>query len=313
MPRLSHSDMRLSMLHLFAYSLVCSILIGCDGLNDDIAQEYNPIAEEDSPFSGFNIKKISSGIENFFVRDGVNCSAQGFAVAGKTAYRIYDTGACQTFDISDIEAPEKISSFILGSGNMKNHGNCAQFHIDPGEEPLLYVSGLYGNCYIERIHPEGAELVQRLTLPAMEVYNLSKTMNIICGDDGNLWAFGNALSDNTLSFAKLRRPDITEGDITLSGADILDYWEETDYVYEKSVWQGGMVYKGLLYFVFGAPGSHRHIAIYDTTTHEKISDLDLDGLVREEPEDCDMVDGKIVLTVNGGTGFYIIDLQQNKQ
>lgn len=300
--------MKIDMLQLVAHLLICSVLTSCDRLEDP--SEYLPIKDENSPISGIYIKKIADGIDNSYIMDDSPLNGQGFAVHGKTAYRLYDTGICQTYDFSNIESPIKLSSFPLGSSITKNHSNCAQFGGEMDGKPLLYVSGLSGKCFVEKVDPEGSECVQTLTLLAMESYNISKSMNIICGDDGYIWAFGDALSSNALTFAKLRKPDVSEGDITFSGEDVLDYWTEEGYIYTESVWQGGMVYEGFLYYVFGTPWTHRHIVIYNTETHEKVSDIDLDAVVYEEPEDCEMVDGQIILALARGTGYYIIDLEQ---
>ena len=43
------------------------------------------------------------------------------------------------------------------------------------------------------------------------------------------------------------------------------------------------------------------------------TDIDLHNVIPEEPEDCDLVDGKILLTINGGTGYYIITHQKNNE
>ena len=295
---------------LISFSMHC-ILTGCVELDD--TRNLYPVDDPDAPATGLSIKKINTGIDNFYSLGGINHTGQGFAVFKGVAYRLYNSGLCQTYDIKDLSAPVRISSFPLGSNRPDNHSNCAQFGIDAQGDPLLYVSGLSGRCFVERICPDGSELVQTLTLPALEVFNISSTMNIICGGDGCLWAFGSALSGQALTFAKLRRPDATEGDISLTGEDILDYWTEEGYNYAESVWQGGMVYDGLLYFVFGTNESKRHLAIYDTATHEKIADIDLHNVIPEEPEDCDLVDGKILLTINGGTGYYIITHQKNNE
>lgn len=287
--------------HLVALG-ICGAFLGCTRLDDP----QGTIDEDLSPISILSIKKVSDGIDNSYNGQ----AGQGFAIHGQVAYRFYNTGICQTYDIKDIEAPIKLSSFPLRSFRANNHSNCAQFASNSEGTPLLYVSGLSGKCYVERMRPDGSELIQTLTLPSMEAYNISTTMNIICGDDGYLWAFGSALTNNALSFVKLRRPDVAEGDIPFTAEDILDYWTEENYIYSSSVWQGGMVYDGLLYFVFGTQGSNRHIAVYDTATRQKIHDIDLNKDVSEEPEDCDLVDGIIILTINGGNGYYVINLEK---
>ena len=219
---------------------------------------------------------------------------------------MYDTGLCQTYDMTNLDSLSRIATFELGSHMNSNHSNCAQFGQDEEGAPLLYVSGLRSKCFVERITLEGSTLVQIITLLPLEVFNVSKSMNIICGDDGYLWAFGSSLSPNGLTFAKFRRPDISEGDINLSGLDLIDSWTEEDYVYSESVWQGGKVYDGHLYFVFGTTGSNRHIAIYDTTTHEKVSDIDLNSIIPNELEDCEILPEGIFVVTNGGRYSYLI-------
>lgn len=296
------------MVLLLAPFATCCILSGCARLDE--IPSLSLTDDEEIPVKVLSIRKSGEGIGNSCDLNGIAQTGQGFAVYNGIAYRLYNTGLCQTYDIKDIDAPVKIATFPLGSSRQSNHSNCAQFGADAKGDPLLYISGLSGKCFIERICPDGSDLVQTLTLPALEIYNISTTMNIICGDDGYLWAFGNALSGDALTFAKLRRPDVSEGDISLTGNDVLDYWTEEGYVYFESVWQGGMVYDGLLYFVFGTVDSRRHMTIYDTQTHQKVYDIALDELIREEPEDCEFVDGKILLAINGSTGYYIFDVEK---
>ena len=289
---------------------VASTLSGCERIGDDI-QEFFPLKSGDGvPPTVISVKKIPTGIDTYCIFDGRKFTAQGFAECMGIGYRLFNSGICQTYNLADVESPQQIATFALGSRRNRNHSNCAQFDLDEDGNPLLYVSGLYSKCFVERISPEESSLVQVITLPPLEVYNISGSMNIICGDDGFLWAFGSALSDNALTFAKLRKPDLSEGDVTLDGHDIIDHWTEENYVYSQSKWQGGMVYHGLLYFVFGTAGSKRHIVIYDTKTHQKVSDINLNTVIREEPEDCDLVDGRILLTINGGSGYYLIDLKE---
>lgn len=258
------------------------------------------------PPTALSIKKIGNGIDNSCRFDNRNLSAQGFAIWQKVGYRLYDTGLCQTYDMTNLDSLSRIATFELGSHMNSNHSNCAQFGQDEEGAPLLYVSGLRSKCFVERITLEGSTLVQIITLLPLEVFNVSKSMNIICGDDGYLWAFGSSLSPNGLTFAKFRRPDISEGDINLSGLDLIDSWTEEDYVYSESVWQGGKVYDGHLYFVFGTTGSNRHIAIYDTTTHEKVSDIDLNSIIPNELEDCEILPEGIFVVTNGGRYSYLI-------
>ncbi len=259
------------------------------------------------PSTALSVKKIGNGIDNSCQFNNRNYSGQGFAIWENVGYRLYDTGLCQTYDMSNLDSLSRIATFELGSRMALNHSNCAQFGQDEDGTPLLYVSGLRSKCFVERITPEGSTLVQIITLLPLEVFNVSRVMNIICGDDGYLWAFGSSLSPNGLTFAKFRRPDISEGDIYLSGLDLIDSWTEEGYVYSKSVWQGGKVYDGRLYFVFGTGISNRHIVIYDTTTHEKVSDIDLNSIIPHELEDCEILPEGLFVVTNGGRYSYLIE------
>lgn len=274
----------------------------------DVRETTSLTCEVDTiPQTALSVKKIGNGVDNSCQFNNRNYSGQGFAIWENVGYRLYDTGLCQTYDMSNLDSLSRIATFELGSRMARNHSNCAQFGQDEDGAPLLYVSGLRSKCFVERIIPEGSTLVQIITLLPLEVYNVSSVMNIICGDDGYLWAFGSSLSPNGLTFAKFRKPDISEGDIYLSGLDLIDCWTEEGYVYSKSVWQGGKVYDGRLYFVFGTGISNRHIVIYDTTTHQKVSDIDLNSIIPHELEDCEILPEGLFVVTNGGRYSYLIE------
>lgn len=253
----------------------------------------------------FTIRKTAIGLSNYLTYNGNNLSCQGMAIRHNKMYRLYITGVCQIYDITDINHPVFQKRFELGSYSPTNHSNGAQFDINSTEN-ILYVSGLKGKCYVEKITNDSSVLIQCITLPEFDFFNNSLSFNIVCGDDGYLWLMGSSNSIQTLFFAKVRKPEIDEGDVILTRNDIMEYWSETNYNYKESIWQGGKVYGGKLYYVFGSRSSKRHIAIYDTKTHQKIQDYDLNDFVDEEPEDCDFLDNDIILTLYGGKGYYVI-------
>ena len=227
----------------------------------------------------------------------------------KITFRFPNTGICQTFDVSDIENPIPISQFELGSYMQSNHGNCAQFlpRFSDEECSYLYVAGLQGKCFVEKTNRFSSTLVQTITLGELEVFNNQQRFNIICGDDSCLWLFGQDVTDQKLYFAKIKRPDLSVEDYRIEQSDILDYWSESDYVYNECVWQGGKVYNGKLFFVFGTPSSKRRIVVYDTNTHRQMEIIELDDYISEELEDCEIMDGKIIIAIYGGKGYYVLD------
>lgn len=278
-------------------------LLGCSHLQD-------ALVEEDTEFSIEKIKKIAVNIENYCYHQGYYYTAQGMAINDTILYRLYDTGLCKVYDISDIDSPKIVSSFELKSRNSGNHCNCAQLLCNKEGYVLLYIAGLGGKCFVERVTLESSTLIQTITLPKLNDFNFSQNINMICGDDGYLWMFGESRDNQTLYFAKVVLPDIQEQEVVLSSDDLVDLWCEPNYIYNQSVWQGGMINDGYLYFVFGMDTDNKHIVVYDTTTHKKTMDINLNGVVSEEPEDCDLVDGQLLLSVNGGKGYYLIPFKK---
>ena len=279
----------------------------CDA-NDDIILKWDICNVEYS----YSIKKTGFNIVNSINYQGLDRSAQGMAIENKVMYRFPNTGICETFDISDIENPIPISLFELGSYMHNNHCNSAQFlpRFSDEENSYLYVAGLYGKCFVEKINRYSSTLVQTITLGQLDMLCNQQMFNIICGDDFSLWLFGEDEADRKLHFAKIKRPDLSNEDYYIKESDILDHWSESDYVYNDSVWQGGKVYNGKLYFVFGTYSSNRRIVVYDTSTHNRVDIIELNDNIVEELEDCDILDGKIVLTINGRNGYYVLNKEK---
>lgn len=265
---------------------------------EELEKEWIQNVEVTGELSVKRIYKTGEGVEN----KCNSSSGQGGTVRDGILYRLYHGGACQTFDISDLAHPVKTGSFKLQSTKSTNHSNCAQSWVEDGDL-YLYVAGLRGKCFVERITETGSVLVQTIVLPALDIFNGAVGLNIICGDDGNLWLFGS--SGSRLYFAKAKRPDLKMWGYTLGEEDILDFWSEDGYVYAENPTQGGMVYDNLLFMLFGNRGAGKHLAVYDTRTHTRIKDIDL-SIVKEEPEDCDMVPQGILVVTNGGSNYYLV-------
>ena len=293
--------------HLVLLALAGIICYSCEG-QDLPGQETTSedwIQRVDAQKGEVKVKRdfIIGSIDNTYAGN----SGQGAAVRDGILYRLYNTGLCQTYDLTDPANPVKIASFRLGSHQSSNHSNCAQIYVEDSGDTLLYVSGLKnGKAYVERISPKESSLVQIITIPQLSLLENTNTLNVICGDDGFLWLFGPAASGDKLIFAKARRPLLSQRDALLSEDDILDVWKEDGYVYSQDVSQGGMVYNGLLFFLFGARGSRAHLAVYDTKAHRKTSDIKLSGIFAEEPEDCELLPQGILIVTNRGNYYYIV-------
>lgn len=295
------------IVYLFLLILILSCSTIKDYIDEDFFDSDNNI---DITLSRLTfVKKIGLNISNYCSLKGVLYSSQGVSINNGVLYRLFDSGICQSYNLSDINNPLLISTFELASRGTNNHCNCSQFYYDNNTGLLLYISGLRGKCYVEKISVNSSRLIQTISLEQLDIFNNTLNLNIICGDDGYLWLFGDDRNSNTLFFAKARRPAVSEGDVTIRRDDIIDYWSQEKYNYSESVWQGGMVYGGYLYFLFGTSNSKRHIAVYNTISHQLIDDIDLNTIIKEEPEDCDLTnDGHLVIATNGGKGFYLFKL-----
>lgn len=270
----------------------------------DLDEEEDVWIQDFEFTTDFKVKKIyrlGDNVENRYLGN----TGQGVAIRDRIMFRLYNKGYCQTYDISDLANPKKISTFELGSYIGSNHANCGQTYMDENGDVLLYVSGLRGGkTYVERITATGSTLVQTITLSPLDILGKTTTLNCVCSEDGHLWFFGG--SSDRLYFAKMRRPLLSEGDVTLGMDDILDFWSEGNYVYNDDVWQGGKVYGNFLFFLFGANGATAHLVVYDHRFHKRILDIDLSDDVRNEPEDCELIPQGILVVTNGGNQYYLI-------
>ena len=271
----------------------CSkIAISIDEMEADISDPELSIRK-----TGFNMIN-NLEIENRFFQ------CQGMAINGNIMYRLHSSGICKTYDISDIDNPVPLHIFHLGSYMWSNHCNTAQFYKED-DNTFLYIAGSNKKCFVEIIDGDSSKLIQTISF-STDSYTMD--FNIICGDDGYLWAFGGMTPSGTLNLLKLRKPKFNVGDVTLTDNDVLESFVlETDYNYYSKIWQGGKCYNGKLFFLFGSFTSGKELAIYDTHNGKLLYQIKLDGYIEDEPEDCELLDNKIILTSYGGNGYYIID------
>lgn len=261
-----------------------------------------------------SIKKINTTLNNSCYYDNKSQSGQGMAIHGNKMYRLFNSGVCRVYEISDPMNPTLISTFAIASSGKDNHCNCAQIGIAEDGSVLLYVSsvrdlnGLRGKCYVEKIAEQSTTLVQTISVGVINLLSNYKGFNIICGDDGYLWLFGYDVDGNNMVYVKANMPSLEYSNYTIEEKDVVDYWIDTDYSYKDSVTQGGVIHKGYLYSVFGTAKTNRHIAVYNTDNHHKVGDIDINGYVKEEPEDCDSFGDDLILAINGGLGFYSLTL-----
>ena len=259
--------------------------------------------------SQVSVKKVGGYIpDSVFIDDKV-IHGQGCAIVDNYLYRLFDGGYCSVFNINTIDDISYCHGFKLDSYSSFNHANCAQYDRISG---LFYISAFKERkCNVESIDAinGSSTLIQQIEIKESEVLG-EGCLNVICGDDGFLWAFGGPESGfGTLVFLKFRKPAISlydSGRIILDENDLVDLWRQDDII---SV-QGGVVKHGYLFFLSGSLTSNKKILAYNTSTHEMEYLIILDDVVAEEPEDIDFWGNYLVVTVYGGSAYYALDMSE---
>ena len=267
----------------FGYIFILFLLFSCSkylSVDNDISVDYIGFDNNEKVEEKLHIRKTGLSVNNCLTFNGEDQYCQGMAIKHNVMYKLHTSGVCQTFDVTNIDNPLPISVFKLGSFMPTNHSNCAQFSND-SEDSIIYISGLCGKCYVERINSNSSELIQTITVGLKD---FQQDFNIICGDDGYLWAFGGMKPSGSYCLFKLRKPLLTEGDVILDNNDLIASWIVDDsYFYSDKVWQGGKSYVGKLFLVFGSYYAGKQIIVFDTLQNEIIGRVTLDEMVYEEP------------------------------
>ena len=225
---------------------------------------------------------------------------QGMAICGDYTVRTYNGGGASLWQFTD-DGIEQVASIPLDGKSADMHCNSAQFAPTKNAGdflPLLYVAGCKNTeggdkCYVERITESNGvystTLVQTITF-APGTLMPYPTINSQIGDDGHIYVFLAAAP--YVKCFKYRKVLTSEGNVTLTDSDIVDYTIiNTNYVYDDKPWQGGKIYDGKLYFFWGRSGS-QGVYIIDLNSKKLLNEIDLTGKIpSDELEDGDFRDG----------------------
>lgn len=223
---------------------------------------------------------------------------QGVATWNNRLVRLENYGTAHIYDISKgLVNATLINSFPLGSNGESNHCNACQFvSIHQDNYPLLYVSANYiSRCYVEQLTDSGSTLMQTIDLNIAEVNNSGMQPNMVVGDDGYLWAIMGVPTAKQTYFYKLRLPQISEGNITLTEADLVDSFKIPSYDMGLSTWQGVKVYGNRAFFVWGTNSTTSGVEVYNLTTKQRDSFIPLNDIMLGEPEDCEIVGNSLLV------------------
>ena len=262
-----------------------------------------------------------SSIPQYITYGGAKLGGQGCAIVGNTLFRLYDRGICRTYRIDDAFNFELITEFALASYSESNHCNSAQFGqvLSDNGFPYLYVSaGTENKCYVEKVSKEGSILMQTISYNISPYNDEGVHFNAQCGDDGCFYLFAPS-SATELIIIKLRLPSISEGNVTLTNDDIIDYFTFPHLYNEDGQTQGGKIYGGKLYWLMGANRYYstwkRQLLVFDIAQKSLVSRVDLSDTIQHEVEDLDFFNGCAIIAVNqmandsdadNGNGVYLL-------
>jgi hypothetical protein len=240
-----------------------------------------------------------------FLNSDMRTSMQGMAIYGDRMVRA-NNGT--TFLIYSISSVGDLTLLRTLASPASSHNNSMQFAptLEAGQTiPFLYSSGFEPNhCDVYEFSADYSSMTKVQTI-TLGVNGIVGGCNLQIGDDGHIW--GACSNDNEhFTFMKFRKVLVSEGDITLTDADILDSWTATEsFPYSTHIWQSTLFKRGRILFLYGMTGSgqSRGVAIYDSANHTYKGNWDL-GYYNEEPEGLDFWSGGGLMVTNTSNKVY---------
>lgn len=269
----------------------------------------NPITGED--FSDMYTYKKVADLPKFAAPDGTQRVVQAMDICNGYAFVGFDGGYCRTLRMSDMSV---VGEFPLGSNVPSNHCGNLDFGVEipeGSEFPALYVSGdlTTFSCYVEKVTPTSAELIQTIKFDLDNGYNGSQV--VIDHERKCILYMQRKLKkintdENTIVVCRFRLPRLDEGDVTFTAADVLES-------YELPVWlrlyQGAEIVGDLLFEVNGIyaaeSGREANLSIFDKKTGKHLVRQDI-SVIDREPQGVSTYDGD--LYINFQDAIWRIDL-----
>lgn len=240
-------------------------------------------------------------------------SAQGMAIYGNLIFLTVES----RYDVYQIgnAAPIKIGSLLSrGVSGSGNHANSCQFAptIEEGETyPYLYIAEYFDCvCHVERVTVDsGMTVLQTITLS--NDFDFGEGANVQIGDDGHIYATlyfaQNVGGDGNIKVVKFRQVAVSEGDVELTEADVVERFNITpsDTITSAAV-QGTKVYGGYLYQQIGGSQSNvQGIYKINLMTKQIVSFINFYDFATEEAEDFDIDFSSDTLYSNVIGNFFI--------
>ncbi len=249
--------------------------------------------------------------------DGTQRVVQAMDICNGYAFVGFDGGYCRTLRMSDMSV---VGEFPLGSNVPSNHCGNLDFGVEipeGSEFPALYVSGdlTTFSCYVEKVTPTSAELIQTIKFDLDNGYNGSQV--VIDHERKCILYMQRKLKkintdENTIVVCRFCLPRLDEGDVTFTAADVLES-------YELPVWlrlyQGAEIVGNLLFEVNGIyaaeSGREANLSIFDKRTGKHLVRQDI-SVIDREPQGVSTYDGDLYINFQDAVWRINLGIEANK-
>lgn len=249
--------------------------------------------------------------------DGTQRVVQAMDICNGYAFVGFDGGYCRTLRMPDMAV---VGEFPLGSNVPSNHCGNLDFGVEipeGSEFPALYVSGdlTTFSCYVEKVTPTSAELIQTIKFDLDNGYNGSQV--VIDHERKCILYMQRKLKkintdENTIVVCRFRLPRLDEGDVTFTAADVLES-------YELPVWlrlyQGAEIVGDLLFEVNGIyaaeSGREANLSIFDKKTGKHLVRQDI-SVIDREPQGVSTYDGDLYINFQDAVWRINLGIEANK-
>lgn len=285
----------------------------------------NPITGED--FSDMYTYEKVVDLPKFAAPDGTQRVVQAMDICNGYAFVGFDGGYCRTLRMSDMAV---VGEFPLGSNVPSNHCGNLDFGVEipeGSEFPALYVSGdlTTFSCYVEKVTPTSAELIQTIKFDLDNGYNGSQV--VIDHERNSILYMQRKLKkintdENTIVVCRFRLPRLDEGDVTFTDADVFES-------YELPVWlrlyQGAEIVGNMLFEVNGIytemekcafgiemPKKVAELNVFDKRTGEHLVKHHDISAIKREPQGVSTYDGDLYINFQDAIWRINLGIEANK-
>lgn len=286
----------------------------------------NPITGED--FSDMYTYEKVADLPKYAAPDGTQRVVQAMDICNGYAFVGFDGGYCRTLRMSDMAV---VGEFPLGCNVPSNHCGNLDFGVEipeGSEFPALYVSGdlTTFSCYVEKVTPTSAELIQTIKFDLDNGYNGSQV--VIDHERNSILYMQRKLKkintdENTIVVCRFRLPRLDEGDVTFTAADVLDS-------YELPVWlrlyQGAEIVGNMLFEVNGIypevrtgtltdpeiPKMVAELNVFDKRTGEHLVKHHDISAIKREPQGVSTYDGDLYINFQDAIWRINLGIEANK-